>query len=126
MSGSGVEGYEWQIELQRCSSQLIPHYALNPETLPRKGAPWSEVVYFAGTFDGYVIKPNASLHSAAVDDARRQFLATGALPEGFTQLRTALFGEQRRDHFTESASSGDRETTRFISVRLEPRKPCVR
>src|SRR5215211_2698129 len=78
--------------------QVIPHYALTAQRLPPPDSDWEALVHFSGTFDGYVVKPNVPALAAFSDRARREYDAEGTLPDGLTLLRTALFGEQRRDY----------------------------
>ena len=110
---------------ERTWSRVIPHYALTPELLPEPKAPWSELVFFAGTFDGYVVRASAPALSAFVEDVRARFLASGELPEGLTLLRTALFAEQRRDRFTEWSLRDDPDTMRFIHGLVERMRELV-
>jgi hypothetical protein len=51
------------------------------------------------------------------DPIRRRFATDGELPDDLTAVRIALFAEQRRDHFSDSASQP--ETMRYIHALAE-------
>ena len=79
----------------------IPHYELSEDLLPRPQAPWEELVYFAGAFDGTAVI--ASMHGLQPFALgwRERFLKDGELPGGLTMLRTALQGEQRVNYWSD-------------------------
>jgi hypothetical protein len=104
---------------------LVPHYALTAGLLPGQNAPWSELVYFAGTFDGYIVRHNVQALSDFEEEVRRRFLSDGMLPDGLTLLRTALFAEQRRDHFTDWSQGDDPSTMRFVHALVERMRGIV-
>jgi hypothetical protein len=80
-------------EAERRWDHHIPHYGLTEELLPRPRAPWDELVFFAGAFDGSIIAPTATGLRELAWDWRGRFLADGTLPEGLTMLRAVLHGE---------------------------------
>jgi hypothetical protein len=86
-------------EAARRWNRLIPHYALTLDLLPGPNASWDELVYFAGTFDGYVVLPSKELLLGFAVESRGRFLRDGRLPEGLTMLRAALHAEQRYDYW---------------------------
>jgi hypothetical protein len=92
--------------------RVIPHYALTAGLRPKPGASWDELVYFAGTFDGYVVFPELPAFSRFVVDGRAEFTQHGTLPEGLTMLRTALHGEQRDDYWSDNPSPSE-ESIRY-------------
>jgi hypothetical protein len=96
--------------------RVVPHYALTAQLVPPPASDWDVLVHFAGTFDGYVIKPTAL--EEFCDRARREFDADGRLPEGLTMLRTALFGEQRRDYWG-GGYGLDKATLRYVHALVE-------
>lgn len=95
-------------------NRVIPHYDLTPELLPQPGAGWDELVYFAGTWDGYVVLPGPGALEQFVHAGRERFVSDGALPEGLTLLRTALHGEQRADYWGEGEGPSTEEL-RYIT-----------
>lgn len=98
--------------------RVIPHYALTVGMLPEPGASWSELVHFAGTFDGYVVFPEPPVFAQFVAGGREQFVRDGSLPEGLTMLRTALHGEQRDDYWSDSDGPST-ESLRYIHALVE-------
>jgi hypothetical protein len=98
--------------------RVIPHYALTAGLLPEPGASWDELVYFAGTFDGYVVFAEPHVFSQFVADSRERFAADTTLPEGLTMLRTALHGEQRYSYWDEGELPTG-ETLRYIHAIVE-------
>ena len=56
--------------------RVIPHYALTADVLPEPRASWSELVTFAGTFDGYVVRPTTQGLSDYIKDARGRLQVT--------------------------------------------------
>lgn len=83
----------------------IPNGHLSVELLPAPGAPWGELVHFAGTLNGYdIVGHDTEALQAFADPIYERYRATGQLPEDLTELRVALFAEQPREHFTDSAS----------------------
>lgn len=74
----------------------IAHEALEPETFPRRGAGFDELLAFAFTFDGYErfgMEGCAELANAALSRYyRERILPTG----GLDVLRGCLFFEARR------------------------------
>jgi hypothetical protein len=99
--------------------RVIPHYALTADLLPPSGSRWDQLGPFALTFDGYIVKATVPALSAFIDTTRERYLTTGELPEGLTMLRTALFGEQRRDHFGGGWGGPDESTMQFIHALVE-------
>ncbi len=80
----------------------MPHEIANADLteadLPEPDAPLDTVFAFAGTFNGYA---HWSSFEACADVANRiahNYAAPGILPQSLTELRTALFFEQRRWH----------------------------
>jgi hypothetical protein len=96
----------------------IPNEALTPALVPEPDAPWSVIVYFASTLDGYA-SVGGGVHELmdVTDPIRRGFEERGELPDELTTLRIALFAEQRRDHFSDSSSRP--ETMRYVHALVE-------
>lgn len=95
----------------------IENENLVPQLLPPRGADWDEVAYFASTLDGYeAVGGTAELQQLSGQwlDA---FSTKGRLPPSLTDLRVALFAEQRRDRFTDSGS--DPATIRYVHALLD-------
>lgn len=102
----------------------IPNEELTPELLPPPDAPWSELVYFAGTVNGYdVLSAGPEGLMDFANPVVERFRDRGELPSDLTQLRVALFAEQRRDHFSDSASSP--ETMRYVHALVEGIRDAV-
>lgn len=96
----------------------IANDELKPELLPERNAPWSELVFFAGTLNGYEVAGESPAELLAfADPIGQRWLERGELPNDLTALRVALFAEQRRDHFSDSAT--DPETMRYIHALVE-------
>jgi hypothetical protein len=84
----------------------IANEELTAELLPAPRSPWSELVYFAGTLNGYdVVGETPADLEAFAAPIRERHRTSGELPADLTDLRVALFAEQRRDHFSDSASN---------------------
>jgi hypothetical protein len=91
---------------------------LTVDLLPEPEAPWSELVFFASTLNGYeVAGPTPAELLAFADPIARRWRERRELPSDVTALRVALFAEQRRDHFSDSAS--DPSTMRYIHALVE-------
>jgi hypothetical protein len=99
-------------------NRVIPHFDLTPELLPQPSAGWDELVYFAGTWDGYVVLPDPGGLERVVHAGRERFNSDGALPDGMTLLRTALHGEQRADYWGEGEGPNPEEL-RYIHALVE-------
>ncbi len=98
---------------QRWAGKRLAHGQLTSGLLPGPARPWTELVFFAGTFDGYTeLGMDVTRLEAFADEVRRGWNRDAQLPTDLTTLRGALFAEQRRDHFTDSAS--DPETLHYI------------
>jgi hypothetical protein len=96
----------------------LANHELTPELLPAPEAPWSGLVHFAGTLNGYEVtgeSPGELL--AFANPIAERWRASRELPSDLTALRVALFAEQRRDHFSDSAS--DPLTLRYIHALVE-------
>jgi hypothetical protein len=59
----------------------IPNAALYADILPPSAAPWSELVFFAGTFDGYRLQHGVANAAPVLDSAMRRFRTAGELPD---------------------------------------------
>jgi len=106
-------------QAQRRWSRYIPNAALNPDLLPHPDAPWSELVYFAGTFNGYQLQHGIENAAPVLAEAERHFRATGELTGvGLSALRALLFFEQRADHFG-GGYGFEGESLRFVHVLVE-------
>jgi hypothetical protein len=90
---------------------FVPHYALTVDALPAPGAPWEQLIHFAGTFDGSVVLPERPLAEKFGADSRAAYAADGSLPEGLTMLRAALHAEQRDDYWSEEPGRGPSDLT---------------
>ena len=83
----------------------IANDELKPELLPERNALWSELVFFAGTLNGYEVAGESPAELLAfADPIAQRWLERGELPNDLTALRVALFAKQRRDHFSDSAT----------------------
>jgi hypothetical protein len=99
-------------------SRPIPNEALTRALVPDPDAPWSVIVHFASTLDGYEIAGASPTELMAVArPIHAAFVERAELPGDLTALRVALFAEQRRDHFSDSASLA--ETMRYIHALVE-------
>ncbi len=80
----------------RDSPHEIPNERLKQEHLPRPDDDQLVWVQFALTFDGYAEKGTQEACAAFANAAREHWKQSGTLPVGLSNLRTALFFEQRR------------------------------
>lgn len=104
----------------------IPNGELKPELLPAPNAPWSELVYFAGTLDGYeALGVETEGLQAFADGIVRRYRSSGELPRNLTQLRAALFAEQRRDHWTGGWGDPGAKTMRYIHALVEAIRAAI-
>jgi hypothetical protein len=108
---------------ERQWSEPIANEDLTAELLPAPGAPWDELVFFAGTLNGYDILGDTEALQAFAEPIYERYRDTGELPDDLTELRLALFAEQRRDHFTDSASSP--EVLAYIHALVEAIRAAV-
>lgn len=80
----------------------IPNESLRLEHLPRRSDDQLVWVKFALTFDGYAEKGGFEACNQFADQVRARWDAHGYLPTDLSDLRSALFFEQRRwRHSTE-------------------------
>ena len=102
----------------------IANEDLSAELLPAPQTAWPKLVFFAGTLNGYdVVGHDPADLQAFADPVYERYRASGELPEDLTDLRVALFAEQRRDHFTDSAS--DPEVLAYIHALVEAIRVAV-
>jgi hypothetical protein len=104
---------------ERQWGRFLPHHELTPKLLPRPQAPWDELVWFAGTYSGYLVCPNTRLLEALTDRSLAAFRNDVSLPDGMTMLRAALHGEQRRDYWTGWGGGPPRERMELIHAMVE-------
>jgi hypothetical protein len=78
------------------SPHEIPNEQLRREHLPGPDDDQFAWIQFALTFDGYADKGNHEECAAFANSARHRWEQDGTLPVGLSDLRTALFFEQRR------------------------------
>src|SRR5215210_9159337 len=112
-----IQSYE---DAERLWDRQIANEGLNDSLLPPPGADWSVLVFFAGTLNGYdaLGDPDSTERLQGFANATMgRWRATGELPTDLTQLRIALFAEQRRDHFSDSAA--DPEVLRYVHALVE-------
>jgi hypothetical protein len=83
------------------SSHEIPNECLNLEQLPGPDDDQLAWIRFALTFDGYAEKGTHEACARFANAARDCWEQTGTLPVGLSDLRTALFFEQRRWRWSE-------------------------
>jgi hypothetical protein len=106
-------------DIVRRWDRVIPHFDLTAELLPKPGAGWDELTWFAGTWDGYLVLPDVpSAIQQLIESGREQFRADGSLPDGLTMLRTALYAEQRADYWNEGQGPAAEEL-RYIHALVE-------
>jgi hypothetical protein len=73
----------------------LPHHELREEHVPRRGASWSKIMPFAGTFNAYEQLQGFEPAAFAANQKARNLLACT-----LTDRRAALFFEYRRyNHF---------------------------
>jgi hypothetical protein len=72
---------------------------LRAEDIPASDAPMEELLFFAGTTNGYDRCGSPERLQSLAADVQTQWLTTGELPESLRQLRSCLFALQRADHF---------------------------
>ena len=77
-------------------SREIANVDLREADVPPPDAGWHEVGGFALSFNGYESSGSFEKCAEIGGRAAKAFLATGALPDTLTELRTCLFFEQRR------------------------------
>jgi hypothetical protein len=87
---------------------------------------WNELVYFAGTYSGYIVCPNRQLLEALTDQTLAAFRDRGLLPDGLTMLRAALHGEQRRDYWTGWSGGPSPERMELVHAIVERIRGLVR
>lgn len=81
----------------------IANEALTPGLIPDPLAPWLDLVYFAGTLNGYdALGVETEGLQRFADETFERFRSGGALPDDLTHLRAALFAEQRRDYWSDA------------------------
>lgn len=102
----------------------LPHYDLTPSVIPSSQAGWGVIVHFAHTFDGYQVAAGHHELPRLVESGVAAYTSDGRLPQGLTQLRTALFGMQRWDHMG-GANGFDGEELRFVRGLVEGVRAAV-
>jgi hypothetical protein len=93
--------------------------------LPRFEAPWEELVWFAGAFDGSIVDPTATGVRELAWEWRKRFVADGALPEGLTMLRAVLHGEQRLDYWGDEPGRPEPDALRHSHALVEAIRAVV-
>ncbi len=91
------------------SPHEIPNEHLKPEHLPEKKDDQLVWISFALTFDGYAEKGTQEACAAFANAVRDRWEEAGALPTGLSDLRTALFYEQRRWRWSDEAPFTEKE-----------------
>jgi hypothetical protein len=74
----------------------MPNEILRREHLPGATDDQMTWIHFALTFDGYEEKGGFDTCASFADATRKHWQQTGALPDDLSDLRAALFFEQRR------------------------------
>ena len=97
----------------------IANDELKPELLPERNAPWSELVFFAGTLNGYEVAGESPIELLAfADPITQRWCRRGELPNDLTALRVALFAEQA-EITSAIAPLTRRPTMRYIHALVE-------
>ncbi len=91
------------------SPHEIPNEHLKPEHLPEPEDNQLVWISFALTFDGYAEKGTQEACAAFANAVRNRWEEAGALPTGLSDLRTALFYEQRRWRWSDEAPFTEKE-----------------
>jgi hypothetical protein len=91
------------------SSHEIPNERLRPEHLPAPEDDQMVWIRFALTFDGYAEKGTREECAAFANAVRESWERSGTLPGGLSDLRAALYYEQRRWRWSDEAPFTDRE-----------------
>jgi hypothetical protein len=97
---------------------------LSAADLPRPNAPWAEISEFAGTYSGYAAHGGLEGLSRFARALRGMHDAGWRLPPDVAALRSALFFEQRSDHF--SSSADDSATLAYIHALVEALRDAIR
>src|SRR4051812_14341960 len=97
---------------------------LSAADLPRPNAPWAEISEFAGTYNGYAAHGGLEGLARFARALRGMHDAGWRLPPDVAALRSALFFEQRSDHF--SSSADDSATLAYIHALVEALRDAVR
>ena len=84
----------------------IPNEALRVADVPDITAGWPEIAEFALTFDGYEYTGSLEACRALADWIRSEWRDICQLPAHLSELRAALFYEQRRARWTDTYPSG--------------------
>src|SRR6266487_1514974 len=84
----------------------IPNEALTVADVPDIMADWETIAPFALTFDGYEYAGSLEACGALADWIRSEWRELHQLPAHLSELRAALFYEQRRARWTQTDPSG--------------------
>ena len=84
----------------------IPNEALSVADVPDITAGWAEIAEFALCFDGYRYTGSLEACRALADWIRSEWRDICQLPAHLSELRAALFYEQRRARWTDTDPSG--------------------
>lgn len=95
--------------------------------LPAQDATWGEIIPLAITFDGYTYWGDFTTCAQLGNRIHNAFYEGEELPDDLTQLRTALFFEQRRyHHFGYPPGESDldyiRALVKAITIQVEKKK----
>ncbi len=101
--------------------KLISSDALSATDVPAATASWQRISLFAVTMDGWSVSPEQCADIANTMAAR--YRSTGQLPDDLTELRTALFFEQRRYRHIGEAPRG--EEMAYIRALVEAIRTAV-
>ena len=98
-------------------SHRLPNERLTEADLPAPNAPWQQISAFAGTFNGYA-EHGGTKPLQRFGRAMRELHQSGwILPHDVSALRSALFFEQRSDHFADTAE--DPATLSYVHALVE-------
>jgi hypothetical protein len=106
-------------------SRPIANEALTAELLPEPHAPFGEIAAFAGTHDGYAVMGIEELPRWS-DALRARFEAELELPRGLdlTDLRTAVFAEERRAKWADAYLDPDADLS-YLHALVEAIRAAV-
>ena len=84
----------------------IPNNALRVADVPDITAGWPEIAEFSLTYDGYAYTGSLEACKALAEWMRDDWRDIHQLPAHLSELRAALFYEQRRARWTDTDPSG--------------------
>lgn len=78
----------------------IANKDLTEQDFPNRDADWSDITPFALSFNGYHHTGSAEKCISIANKHSENYEKNGVLPSTLNELRTCLFAEQRRVHWT--------------------------